>query len=281
MGEVVRLLNEESLVNKFLEQFKSEDSIRSYKSVIKGFFGIDAEFVSDYKVRGIKYDDVNKYVEWMFKNGKSDNTIKKHISCMSSLYEFVGEDNPWKDRRIKQYVGNRLQKGDIGKGVALNKVEIKELMDKIDKKRDKVMIGFMLRSGLRACEVVKVKWEDFIYKNDKWHVRVVGKRNKVRIINLGENEVEEIRKYVEDMGIRENERIFEMTVRNVNYVIDRYSDVISAHDCRRTYTTNLLKDGVPLVKVQKALGHSNARTTERYLIDNDVYDGDVGDFVTW
>jgi hypothetical protein len=29
------------------------------------------------------------------------------------------------------------------------------------------------------------------------------------------------------------------------------------------------------------LGHSNARTTERYLIDNDVYDGDVGDFVTW
>jgi integrase len=86
---------------------------------------------------------------------------------------------------------------------------------------------------------------------------------------------------VEDMGIGENERIFKMTVRNVNYVIDRYSDVISAHDCRRTYTTNLLKDGVPLVKVQKALGHSNARTTERYLIDNDVYDGDVGDFVTW
>jgi integrase/recombinase XerD len=38
----------------------------------------------------------------------------------------------------------------------------------------------------------------------------------------------------------------------------------SSHDFRHTYAVELLKAGVDIRKVSKALGHSSIQTTERY-----------------
>lgn len=37
------------------------------------------------------------------------------------------------------------------------------------------------------------------------------------------------------------------------------------HDCRRTYATELMRHGVPLIRVRALLGHRDVQTTERYL----------------
>ena len=294
MGELVRLREEDNIVNKWLDQYKSKDTLKSYNYILRMFFNIEKiEYINNNMIKNIKYNDVQKYIKKMFEDKKSNNTIQLHVSCLSSLWEYAIDDeiidnNLFSGRRIKKLLELNLSKGKEIVGTALNKNEIKLLLDSINIERDKILIGLMLRTGMRLHEVLKVKWNDFKNINNKWILNINGKGNKIRYIEVNNemiNDLKEYRKWKAELGI-DNKKIFEMSNSNVNKLLKKYCEksgikFINPHDTRRTVCTHLLRDGVNPISVQQMMGHSKLDTTLGYMREIDILENNAGGYVNW
>lgn len=294
VGEVVQLKKENSVVMDWLEQFKSKDTLKTYDYILKSFFNVTKrEYINNNMVVNVKYNDVQKYLKKMFAENKSNNTIQTHISCLNSLYEFAIDEglvnnNPFSGRRIKKLLELNLTKGKEIVGTALSKGEIKKLLDGIVIDRDRILIGLMLRTGLRLHEVLKVKWNDFKNINNKWILSVVGKSNKIRYIEIGDKMISELKEYSKwkaELGV-DDKKIFEMSKSNVNKLLKKYCirsgiKSINPHDTRRTVCTHLLRDGVNPISVQQMMGHSKLETTLSYLREIDVLENNAGGYINW
>jgi integrase/recombinase XerD len=274
---------EKNVIVKWLEQFKSEDTKRTYDSVVRNYFGVDdIKDVTDWRLKLVKYEHVQSYILDMIKDEKCKNTVKKNLFALRSMFEYavdvgVLKENVFADKKIKKLLKYNLVKGEEVKGIALTKSEIKEFLDKVNDRRDKIMFGFMFRTGLRVSEVVGVKMRDVVVKNGESFLKVLGKGNKIRYVFVSDGLVEEMKSLVEN----DNEIIFDMDSSNVNKRLRGYSDVLSAHDFRRTCCTNLLIAGVPIKKVQEFMGHSDIRTTMKYAREIGLFEDNAGRAVSW
>ncbi len=274
---------EKNVIVKWLEQFKSEDTKRTYDSVVRNYFGVEnVSDITDWRLKLVKYEHVQDLVKSMVEEGKEANTIKKILFSLRSLFEYAVDANVLKENvfaknRVKKLLKYNLVKNEEVKGIALSKDEVKEFLNNVSDRRDKIMFGFMFRTGLRVSEVVNVKFSDVFVKNNERFLRVLGKGNKVRFVFVSDELVEDMRSMVDS----EDDVVFSMDCSNVNKRLGRYSDVLSAHDFRRTCCTNLLLGGVPIKKVQEFMGHSDIRTTMRYAREIGVFEDNAGKAVSW
>ena len=130
-------------------------------------------------------------------------------------------------------------------------------------------------SGLRTCEIAKLKMKDIDSKNMK--IRVIGKGNKERITVLPFMTLDLLKKYV----IRENikgkesyifkgqgiEHISESTISRTfrdkvkKLKLDKR---ITIHSLRRSFATHLLRMGVDIETVKELMGHNSITTTSSY-----------------
>jgi len=292
MGEIVQLRNDNAksninnVVMDWLDQFKSEDTIRGYKYGVEEFFGCDVENISEWKIKGVKFSDVQKYIEGLFDQGKSDNTVRLRKSALSSLFEYcidaevVGE-NPCSHRRVKKVCKLRETEGKY-EGKSISKEQIGMVLGKIDNKKEHLIIWLMFKTGVRVSELIDICGEDIEYRDGYW-LRVLGKGSKVRYIPLKDDLVEEIMEYIEDRGISEDERLFDIGVRQVDRVLKKWSGELelSCHDCRRSFAMNYIKNGGLLTDLQRLMGHSKLETTRLYLVEFNVFDNSVGDVIDW
>lgn len=145
--------------------------------------------------------------------------------------------------------------------------------------RDKTMLETLYASGLRVSELVTLKLAQV--SRDMGVVRIVGKGAKERLVPLGEEALEWIGRYVEDVRPallhgRTSDALFvtqrgaAMTRQQFWNLIRRYSrhaalnKPISPHTLRHAFATHLLNHGADLRVVQLLLGHSDITTTQIY-----------------
>jgi integrase/recombinase XerD len=146
--------------------------------------------------------------------------------------------------------------------------------------RDRAMLETLYATGLRVSELVGLKWMQVALDNGV--VRVIGKGNKERMVPLGEDAVDWLKRYLEEArpllagGLR-NDYVF-LTTRHAPLtrqafwaLIKRYalragidSETLSPHVVRHAFATHLLNHGADLRVVQLLLGHSDITTTTIY-----------------
>jgi len=145
--------------------------------------------------------------------------------------------------------------------------------------RDKAMLEALYASGLRVSELVSVGVAQV--SQDMGVVRIVGKGSKERLVPLGEEALEWIRRYVaqarpEILDGKRTDALFvtargeSMTRQAFWHLIRRYaakaglSKLISPHTLRHAFATHLLNHGADLRVVQLLLGHADISTTQIY-----------------
>ncbi len=145
--------------------------------------------------------------------------------------------------------------------------------------RDKAMLETLYASGLRVSELVKLKLSQL--SQDMGVVRVLGKGSKERVVPLGEEALEWIRRYVNDARPRlldggASDDLFvttrgaAMTRQMFWHLLRRYAlaaglkKTISPHTLRHAFATHLLNHGADLRVVQLLLGHADISTTQIY-----------------
>ena len=145
--------------------------------------------------------------------------------------------------------------------------------------RDRAMFEVLYAAGLRVSELVGMKV--FEANLDAGVVRVMGKGSKERLVPLGEEAVDWVRRYLKDfrpalLKKKSSDHMF-VTGRGAGMSrqafwqnIKRYgaravpNKHFSPHVLRHAFATHLINHGADLRVVQMLLGHADISTTQIY-----------------
>jgi integrase/recombinase XerD len=147
-------------------------------------------------------------------------------------------------------------------------------------RRDRAMLETIYATGLRVSELVGLKLHEVNF--DMGVVRVFGKGSKERLVPLGEEAIDWLRRYLAEgrpalLDKRQSDDLF-VTTRGAAMsrqafwqLIKRYAlhagidpARLSPHVLRHAFATHLLNHGADLRVVQLLLGHSDISTTQIY-----------------
>ena len=145
--------------------------------------------------------------------------------------------------------------------------------------RNRALIVVMYRAGLRLAEALELKPKDFDL--DLGTIRVLhGKGDKARTVAVDTGAVAVVGRWL-DIRTRksingraplfctlEGKPIEQAYIRALLPRLARKAGIekrVHAHGLRHTFAAQLVSEGVPVNVIQKALGHSSAATTSRYL----------------
>ena len=144
--------------------------------------------------------------------------------------------------------------------------------------RDKLIIELLYTTGIRRAELVGLKLVNLDLHQS--NMRVLGKRNKERIVPLLDRVVELFKVYLElresVLGDSKEELVFLTKSGSIIYetlvyrIINHYFSIVSSkvkkspHILRHTFATHLLNKGADLNSVKELLGHSSLASTQVY-----------------
>ncbi len=152
--------------------------------------------------------------------------------------------------------------------------------------RDYVMLAVMAGCGLREVEVVGLRIGDFREAAaDQVLLRVLGKGDKVRNVPISPELWRLIQRYVlltersftshpdsrKPLFTSRVGKAKPLTTRSVQNIVKKYvlaagiTKAISPHSIRHTVGTNMAVNEAPLLVIQQFLGHSDPKTTMRYI----------------
>lgn len=145
--------------------------------------------------------------------------------------------------------------------------------------RDRTVLEFFYATGMRLSELLNIKTQDIHLQDNT--VKVLGKRNKERLIPFG-NRLSELltiylgyleKKFVEGT---KNNYIFvtangeQLYPKAVYRIVRKYLDMVttidkrSPHVIRHTFATHMLNNGADLNAIKTILGHSSLASTQVY-----------------
>jgi integrase/recombinase XerD len=221
----------------------------------------------------------------------SASTIRRKLSALSSLFMALCERNAVLHNPVDG-VKRPTEGANEGKTPALGDAQARALLEAPDSKtlkgkRDRAMLAVFLYHGLRCEELCKLRVRDVQERRGVKHLRVHGKRNKIRFIPAHAAALERIAEYVEAAGHADDvsSPLFRPVKNTVDGELERaltpsgvYACVVKkyakqigvsldgfcVHSLRATAATNALEHEADIAKVQEWLGHASISTTRLY-----------------
>lgn len=137
--------------------------------------------------------------------------------------------------------------------------------------RDRLLLLLFYTSGMRLSELIGLKTSDVDLSRK--NIRVLGKRNKVRLIPLHDEIEELLRNYLINIDkgylftLPSGEPLYPVFVyRLVNRYLKLFSTAskTSPHVLRHSFATHMLNNGANLMAIKDILGHANLSATQVY-----------------
>jgi integrase/recombinase XerD len=232
-------------------------------------------------VSGAAIGDLERYTAELRAGGISAATLARKIAAARSFYrhlQLIGArtDNPAAElalpRRTRR-LPRTLSAGEAERLIeAANGASPRGL-------RDRALVELLYGSGLRISEAVGLE------KNgvdlDERSVRVLGKGNKERVVPVGRQAAEAIRRYLargrQHLDRRHRPELFLnakgggltrsgafLILRGLAEKAGLEPGRVHPHLLRHSFATHLLEGGADLRSVQEMLGHADLSTTELY-----------------
>lgn len=143
--------------------------------------------------------------------------------------------------------------------------------------RDALIVNMFYSTGMRAAELIGLR--DAAVDNNRCELKVLGKRNKERIIPYGRELMQMIERYrtlrndlcpgAQAFFVRPSGKplYYMLVYRIVHRTLDDAavaSPKKSPHVLRHSFATDMLNNGADMRAVQELLGHQSLATTQRY-----------------
>ncbi|MEM6894359.1 MAG: tyrosine-type recombinase/integrase [Bacteroidota bacterium] len=263
------------------EKNYSKHTVAAYESDISGFSNYCAETHETEDITDVPYSLVRGWIVSLSADGVSNTSINRKLSSLKAYYKFLV--------KIKRIDVSPLQKHKALKTQKLLEVpfseqEMEKVLGDIPFEddfvgcRDKLIITLLYTTGIRRAELVNLKSTD-VDINTRL-LKVLGKRNKERIVPLLPEVVEALTAYrvkrktvqnsTEQPFLFLTERGGKIYETLVYRVINKYFSMVSPkvkkspHILRHTFATHLLNRGADLNAVKELLGHASLASTQVY-----------------
>ena len=270
----------------FLQYLKAEKrysphTIKSYSNDLDQFSAFLISLDQSDELSEASSHDIRAWIVYLMEKDYSAVSVHRKISCLRVFFKYMRKEN--------------LIKGDPMQKVALPKkekrlpafIEEKSMTKLLDEYkfsddfagvRDKTIIEMLYFTGMRRAELIGLKDSDIDIAD--LTVKVIGKRNKQRIIPLVKSFIVTLKDYInkrdEAIEKKDNEWFFitdkgnKMYEKFVYNKVKSYlsavttSDKKSPHILRHTIATHMLNKGADLNSIKELLGHANLSATQVY-----------------
>lgn len=141
--------------------------------------------------------------------------------------------------------------------------------------RNYVFLKLLLDTGLRLNEIINIRIRDLDLKSKSIHVKIT-KTDVDRFVCFTESTKQLLYKFIVTQQIEDfifydfktNKKLTTSSVESFIYRVKKRLQIqenITPHKWRHTFATNFLKNGGDLETLRLLLGHSNLKTTQKYL----------------
>lgn len=157
----------------------------------------------------------------------------------------------------------------------LTQAQVETVIINADSDRNELIAQTLYTLGLRVSEIVEMKWSDFSSTETGVRLRIIGKGNKLRHINVPEYLYGYLQLLRGDSPYvfksRQGPKLTRQQVYNIIKKLgDRQNIKLSPHYLRHSHATHSLAGGCPLKLLSNNLGHSNISITSNYLHANET-----------
>jgi integrase/recombinase XerC len=276
----------ESIKTKFrdylgLEKNYSPHTVTAYLNDLDFFQAfLKSAFDDDDLVR-VNYNQIRAWIVSLSDDGVSNSSINRKISSLKSFYKFLLktkqiETSPLlKHKALKSPKKLQIPFSEKELDLVLNQIVYPEGFEGV---RDKLVVDLFYTTGIRRAELIGLKLHNVDLSNGT--IKVLGKRNKERIIPILPVVQNQIRIYLNERsrlqpiidgdsfflllkGVKLNDSF---VYRLINYYFSNVSEKVkkSPHILRHTFATHLLNHGADINSVKELLGHSSLASTQVY-----------------
>ena len=207
----------------------------------------------------------------------SNASVNRKLSSLRTYFKWLLKEGVVTVNPMQSVVGPKTVKRlpSFAQTKEMDEEKISLLFDEsYEGVRDHLMFEMLYQTGIRSSELIDLK--DLNVQSDK--IKVLGKRNKERIIPISEALYSLIRKY---RDLRKNidlqtsnffvlesgKKLYPKFVyRKINSYLGKASELKkrSPHVLRHTFATHMLNNGAGLEVLKELLGHANLAATQVY-----------------
>ena len=203
-------------------------------------------------------------------DGTKQSTKKLRFTLLFAFLNYIKNSvdpdfqNPCDNPALKKL----FRAGKLIQLKILEKDVIDEIIFRTSNLRNRLMLELMARTCMRVGEVLKLTPQDV--EDRKVIIRDPKSGKEAEVAFLPQKVADRLQKYVNQKGIKTDERIFPITYAAARIVVKKAGYLVGIHlrphDLRRHAATYASRSGTPLEIVSKVLlRHSNLSTTQRYL----------------
>lgn len=229
----------------------------------------------------INYSQIRSWIVSLVNDGVSNSSVNRKIASLKSYYKFLLKT---KQIEVSPLVKHKALKSPKKIQIPFSEKELDLVLNQIQYKegfegtRDKLVIDLFYTTGIRRSELINLLLSNVNISSKT--IKVIGKRNKERIIPLLPILENQIRLYLsERVNIEQikDKDFFFLTTRGIklndsfvyriiNHYFSHVSEKVkkSPHILRHTFATHLLNNGADINSVKELLGHSSLASTQVY-----------------
>ncbi|MDG1913004.1 MAG: tyrosine-type recombinase/integrase [Crocinitomix sp.] len=258
------------------ERRYSQHTVLAYIKDLEQFYDL-LDLESDDAVKEVSHRVMRYYLVGLVDLGLENSSVNRKLSTVKSFFKFLRQQGEI-DINPAIKVQSLKQKKVLPQFVPEKQLWTSEIFDDEKDPHNKALVELTLelfyQTGIRLSELINLK-EQNVSQNQ---IKVLGKRNKERIIPIAGNLFDLINNFRDLKKESSLKSQFLMIAKNgkkltskfvyskVNHYLGKATNLSkkSPHVLRHTFATHMLNNGASLESIKKLLGHTDLSSTQIY-----------------
>ncbi|MFK8038507.1 MAG: tyrosine-type recombinase/integrase [Crocinitomicaceae bacterium] len=268
------------MLDKFLhylsfEKRFSPHTVTAYKRDIEQLYEVLE--ITDENVCHVSFQDIRGYRVFLVEENLENTSINRKLSSVKTFFKFLKRAEVISINPMAKIQGLK-QKKQLPQFVPENQLwdssTFNDFEDEFTNKRDELILELFYQTGIRLSELINLGLNDI----SNQQIKVLGKRNKERIIPIAKSLQNMISDYLElrqdissncqNLIISNKGKKLEskFVYSKVNYYLSKVTNLKkrSPHVLRHTFATHMLNNGASLEAIKSILGHTDLVATQVY-----------------
>lgn len=229
---------------------------------------------SNLNLKNIEYTNVRRWIVKLSEKNISKNTINRKLASLKSYFNFLVATNTIDISPLESHKNLKTVKKIINPFTEQEINEVFENFELLDlkNKRDQLIIEILYSTGIRREELRNIKISDIYF--DQKLIKVLGKRNKERLVPILPNLSHNIDLYIKNNNpekfLFESKPQKKISISALYRLVNKYFRVVSTktkispHVLRHTFATHMYNNGADINSIKEILGHASLSSTELY-----------------